>query len=375
MAVWVEKRPRAGKPPRWRVRSDHPPVSRTFSTKAEALHYRNTVLGEVVTGQVVSRKGGQTVLADWIRVWESGRATKASTADVDRRRVRNHILPPLGQLPLELVNRPTTVRAWLADLRPAACKGCLPSCGHRLSPTTVRHCYVLLHGILTGAAKDGLIRDPVTLGPADLPEQVPADIRAFTEQEVDRLTAAMHPHYRPLIAVLENTGLRWGEAAGLTAGRVDLLGQPPALTVWQAMAEVGGKRWLDTPKSPRSRRVVSLPPAAVEALLPLIAGKRPDELVFTTVQGRSMSRLDFRRGYWTPAIRAAGVSGTPHALRHTHASRLIAAGVPVALVSRRLGHASVAVTERTYFKWLPDNDAQILTALANFSRETLSATY
>ncbi|MDQ4099507.1 MAG: tyrosine-type recombinase/integrase, partial [Chloroflexota bacterium] len=48
-------------------------------------------------------------------------------------------------------------------------------------------------------------------------------------------------------------------------------------------------------------------------------------------------------------VRAAGVPRlTPHGLRHTNATLLILAGVPLKVVSERLGHASVAITADVY---------------------------
>jgi len=47
-----------------------------------------------------------------------------------------------------------------------------------------------------------------------------------------------------------------------------------------------------------------------------------------------------------------------HDLCHDHATRLLAAGVPVATVSKRLGHASTAVTLNAYSNWLPTQDRE-----------------
>jgi integrase len=45
-----------------------------------------------------------------------------------------------------------------------------------------------------------------------------------------------------------------------------------------------------------------------------------------------------------------------HDLRHYHATQLLAAGVPITTVSKRLGHTSTAVTLNTYGHWLPEQD-------------------
>jgi integrase len=53
-----------------------------------------------------------------------------------------------------------------------------------------------------------------------------------------------------------------------------------------------------------------------------------------------------------------------HDLRHYHATRLLSAGVPVATVSKRLGHTSSAVTLNTYSHWLPEQDREAADVMA-----------
>ncbi len=78
-----------------------------------------------------------------------------------------------------------------------------------------------------------------------------------------------------------------------------------------------------------------------------------------------LSRDWFTRRVWQRAVRAAGVQ-LPlrlHDLRHAHASWLLAGGADLQVVKERLGHASIATTER-YLHTLPDADDTALAALA-----------
>lgn len=73
----------------------------------------------------------------------------------------------------------------------------------------------------------------------------------------------------------------------------------------------------------------------------------------------------FTRAVWGPAVKAAGLE-LPlriHDLRHAHASWLLAGGADLQVVKERLGHASIATTER-YLHTLPDADDTALDALA-----------
>lgn len=70
------------------------------------------------------------------------------------------------------------------------------------------------------------------------------------------------------------------------------------------------------------------------------------------------------RKVWRPAVLAAGLEGPVriHDLRHAHASWLLAGGADLQVVKERLGHASIATTER-YLHTLPDADETALDAL------------
>jgi integrase len=123
-----------------------------------------------------------------------------------------------------------------------------------------------------------------------------------------------------------------------------------------------------TPKTKHSRRTISVPDSTVDMLrdhrrqqlelrMALGMGKpEPDALVFCRHDGRPLppNHLTYR---WR---RAVGGKWVFHALRHTHASALIAAGQDVVKVSRRLGHSSPTITLRTYahlFEAGPDRAA------------------
>jgi hypothetical protein len=72
----------------------------------------------------------------------------------------------------------------------------------------------------------------------------------------------------------------------------------------------------------------------------------------------------FRNNVWNPACATAGLTeATPHGLRHAHASWLIAGGADLQVVKERLGHGSIATTEK-YLHTLPNADETALEALS-----------
>jgi integrase len=69
------------------------------------------------------------------------------------------------------------------------------------------------------------------------------------------------------------------------------------------------------------------------------------------------------RKIFSRVFKAAGVKGHPHQFRHTFAKRLLIAGVPVGYVATLLGHSKVAITERSYSKWIAERQSVVDTAV------------
>ncbi len=146
--------------------------------------------------------------------------------------------------------------------------------------------------------------------------------------------------------VLGFCGLRWGEMAALRVKRVDLLRR--RITVAESVTEVRGHLTWGTPKSHQSRSV-TVPRFLAKLLGEIVAGKGSDDLVFTTMTGRPLRNLNWRRDVFDPAAADVGLEGlTPHEQRHTAASLAVSAGANVKAVQRMLGHASAAMTLDVY---------------------------
>ena len=89
---------------------------------------------------------------------------------------------------------------------------------------------------------------------------------------------------------------------------------------------------------------------------------RDDALVFGDEEGRHLHPERFTRTFRAEVARCRQVLGEGalpvirlHDLRHTHATLLLAKGVPVKVVSERLGHASATITLQVYAHVMPGN--------------------
>jgi integrase len=111
-------------------------------------------------------------------------------------------------------------------------------------------------------------------------------------------------------------------------------------------------------KTSAGRRMVGLPRFVVDALAERMAIPGvPEELVFAGPQGGALRVTLFRRRFWLPATRAAGLRGLRiHDLRRTAVALWIAAGANPKEVAARAGHASVSFTLDRYGHLYPEAD-------------------
>ncbi len=206
-------------------------------------------------------------------------------------------------------------------------------------------------------------KEPVFLSPAEVAEI----LRFLPERE------------RDLALFIVSTGLRWGEVSALAPSDIDLTRRIVRVNkAWKYSKEKGW--YIGKPKSSRSNRTVPLS----DELMPMLRRRlvTAKGLLFTNRRGTALRQQRFYEGYWKPAVRMAnglpaydlsrtnvnvgwtsragswwdqpsapeplGKSPRVHDLRHKHASWLIAAGIPLTVVQRRLGHESIKTTNDIY---------------------------
>lgn len=155
-----------------------------------------------------------------------------------------------------------------------------------------------------------------------------------------------------MIVLAALTGLRKGELFALRWSSVNL--SEGVLVVRESLEEVGGKTRVKVPKTSAGRRVVTLSREAVECLKRRraigIEEGYDTGLVFPNCDGGFQYCSNFRKSVWLPIRTAAGLPDTFtfHDLRHTQASLLLAAGVDMKVIQKRLGHADFATTANLY---------------------------
>jgi integrase len=246
-------------------------------------------------------------------------------------------------------------------------KALAPLIGSGLSPRTVCHAHRVLQLVLQCAVKNGtVVRNVASVHKPPAVEQT--EIQILTPDQIVDVRTKLEGHALYAIASLAlATGMRRGELLALQWGDVDLDGG--SLRVERSLEETKQGLRIKPPKTKRGRRNITLPSETIAMLraqkvkqmeLRLVLGLGTisrDTLVFSTPSGELLSPDSLSRDWRRVSTSRKLPRVSFHALRHTHASVLIAAGVDILTISRRLGHSKPSVTLDTYGHLIKGADA------------------
>ena len=311
-------------------------LAKAISDRADGLVFD---AGSTTTGQYLTR---------WLSDSVHG-TVQGSTYRSYGRVVDGHLVPGVGRVKLAKL-RPDHIRRLYRSMLDAG-----------KATRTVQYAHTLLKRALAQAVMDGLI--PRNAAEAVRPPKLKRDeIQPLNADQVRALLDASDERSCALYTVAVRTGMRPGEILALRWSDVDL--EAGTVQINRALSE--GE--FSTPKTPRSRRRISLSPATVATLKAhrkrqleecmAKAGLWEDHgLVFPSSVGTPKSQRNLNREFKNAAKRA----GLPdhfklYDLRHTCATLLLSRNVHPKYVQELLGHASIALTLDTYSHVIPGMD-------------------
>jgi integrase len=329
-------------------------------------------------------------LAQWHEKWWPVQRGEDATLDRDERMWRIHVKTRFGTWPLADIGY-LDIQAWVNELEGP------------LEPGSITKAFQVLDRMLAAALRDRRI----PFNPAEgvkLPKarkKHPEDARPPSYAQLWRVRACLPEYHHALQIVAQETGLRWGELAGLRACWVDL--DNGRIQVREVLTEVRGTLGRkEYPKSDAGQRTVPLTGLAARVLRDHMAatspsskrstaadGMCPEELVFhgrNEKRGGKPHRAPLRRSafrrLWVKAIQDAGIARVTvkklpggeerknywpdfHDQRHTFASKLHARGVPEVITQEILGHERAGSVTWLYTHAAADVAGQVLAALGD----------
>ena len=333
-------------------------------TRAQAQAQAAKIIAAVTSDDHVD-PSGETVaqfIEGWLADWADANVSNKTWTRYSQL-LHKHVASRVGAVPIQKL-RATDLQAIYAAM---ARDG--------LADRTRLHVHRVVFTLLKHATQWGVIsRNVASL--VDAPRVKALELEILTPEEIKIvLTALQEKPLYPIVATALGSGLRRSELLGLRWKDIDFVAG--ALRVEQALEQTQrGGLLFRQPKTKYGRRTVTLAPSTLAILrahrgaqreqrLLFGLGKAPeDALVFASFDGSPRSPNGLTK-QWQLAMRQLGLRATLHSLRHSHASTLIASGLDILSISRRLGHGSPSVTLNIYghlYSKSDDRAAQIIEA-------------
>ncbi|MDQ7814251.1 MAG: tyrosine-type recombinase/integrase [Patescibacteria group bacterium] len=308
-----------------RIRKRSPVQTRRGAEQYERC-LRNDFVADVEAGRDPFA-GPPPTLAEFAELWMREYSTprnRETTVVAKRYLLDQHILRHVGQRRIDVIDS-QTVDDLVAALRRSG-----------LAPKSINNALSVLHTCLRSAARWHVIRHVPEFQWARVPEP---RFRYLSKDEERALIGACRPGFwRALIVLLLQTGLRFSEAAALEWSDIDHGRATPTIRVCK-----GGSRGKPGPTKTGSHREVPLSPAVSSELATLA---RTGDLIFPTPKGRMMDPA-VTGNYLHRICARAGIAPCGwHVLRHTFATRMASANIPLPVLQKLLGHTTLKMTMR-----------------------------
>lgn len=338
------------------------------STRKEVADKMSAVLAGLQRGDLPlsERRTVGTFLEEWMAGLDL--RVRPSTAERYCDLLRRHAIPSIGKVRLGRLT-PQRVDALLADRQRAG-----------LSPRSVWHLRAVLRAALGDAMRTGevtrnvaaLARPPKKVEPYHVEPMSPDQAAAILDAVAG--TALEAP-----VSVALWTGLRQGELLGLRWSDIDL--DRGRLTVAVTLQRRHREWSVEGTKTEKSRRTISLPAPAVDALTAWRHHQREQrlrggpgwetrygDLVFTNTIGQPLQGTTLSHQFREALERAGLRSVRFHDLRHGAATLMLASGTDLKVVSEVLGHSTIATTANVYAGVLDSLKADAATRLTRLVR-------
>lgn len=336
--------------------------------EAEAIYAQR--MKEVSDGKYAAPNGGMTCDDLFVRFMKS-RARLCAPSTLQQYEVM-----------LKVRLRPSFGAKKLADIKTIDILSAYESwADSKVGARTIIHAHNLLRATLNKAVKWELIsRSPAdSISPDDLPkpkrheptaldeaglQTLLREARQPTQRSINRRYLSTYSAFYPAIFFAAYTGARRGEV--LAIRWTDLNLDSGEVTIARSLTDAGKCLTFKRPKNNRSR-TISISKALVVVMrahrasqaaerLALGAAYQDQALAFARPDGSPFPPWNFGVAFRNLVERAGVKRIRLHDLRDTHASLLAKAGIPIQVISKRLGHSSIGITFDRYLAMYRDQD-------------------
>lgn len=295
----------------------------------------------------------------WLTRWlEAVRPTlRRRSAESYETVIRCHLVPTLGAVPLQHLDETAIEGYFAVKRRPAEPEG------RPLSESTLAQHSAILHAALKAAKRSKLIQSNPAAEAAGKPkgrnrrsQNVVGN--CWDDDEARRFLAAAREEGldgEAFFTLALDSGARLGELTGLKWSDLDW--NRGKLTIARQLLKPARRLPdVDDPPKGGEPRTIDLATGTLallrrhlEAKMAAGVGHKRDDPIFTRPTGEPLARNNIGERMLAPLVARAGLKRiTFHGLRHTCATLLLKAGVPLKVVSERLGHRDVTITLETY---------------------------
>lgn len=339
-----------------------------FATRREAQTARDAARHSLNRGTYVAQQEltVTTYLKDWLE--SHANQVKPSTLRSYHEKVDLYLTPAIGSQRLQALSPSRLTVVW-REMHASGGRG-----GRPVSVRTVEFARAVLRRAMNDAVIDRLIEvNPVQGSKLPKRDGKPQHQTWTAEQLNTFLMSVSGTRWAPLWEMAAGTGMRRGELMGLRWADVDF--SEGVVSIDRSTTQIGRDRVTTSPKN-HERRRVAIDPHLVQTLRTWRRTQAEERLawgqayvdtegwLFTWENGRPLLP-DYITKTWVKAQAGSHLPRlTLHELRHTHATILLRARMPVHIVSKRLGHKDPSVTLNVYADVIPEDDASAVHAFS-----------
>ena len=315
-----------------------------FKRKCDALEYeRNFIEQSKADCQILFKNLAAAYLDD------GATRQKPTTTKGKRYAFEQKILSYFGDMQVSDIT-PNTVREWQNALMSYKKED-----GGTYAPTYLRTLNSQLSAVFNYAVRyHGLRANPVRLC-GSIGHLRSDAVQFWTLDEFKQfLTAVTDPAQRLMFSTMFYTGIRCGELLALRLDDFNM--EERTLRICRNYARQDGKDLLLEPKTPKSKRLITIPQKLCEEVSTYagrLYGYHSNQRLFP-VSKFALTRAKDK------ACEKSGVKQIRlHDFRHSHASLLIEMGYPPLLISERLGHEKIETTLQIYGHLYPNKHSTV----------------